>query len=542
RDLHPRVRRQRQNCIRDRYTSVIREAYGDYILKFDGKTVSQEILREHDVVKSSIKDYLDDDKYYWQDEEVTEEEYEQLYRKFIWDMEPLTEMNLYVSKRICNQDMEQKDLLAAAVLEYIENQRAVERRVIYNNGTEKLTAERYINALKQCAEFTDISLLYRIQLADVNNDGIPEALALTGEFEDNILDIFFVSASGEVRKISVEKDAAFRWVTPHEKDGKIIWIADIFNDSFSGEAVLHISDNSARLEEICSESYGKKEKECFWHGQSVSYQEYEKLHEDYFGAMDNSAEIYAISAFDYWTRTNVEKLSDVMEEYIQSLPYTYNDIKDTVLYSDEKNSLTVGQYIDAVVKCRDFTDLYKNGIQLSDINGDGIPEAVARIAAFPITSYFSVSAEGEAFMLYDKNGESQIEAELPEPYEKGGKVLWLSEFYVGGSVAGGGGDSILTYEDGVIKKEIIRCYDYSKDLNTFEYYYTYYWGSDGYWDDTQGVEVSEEEYESRYETLLAEMQPVEAGCSVNRVYGGDTFRYYELKELLAEMLKECLEL
>ena len=94
----------------------------------------------------------------------------------------------------------------------------------------------------------------------------------------------------------------------------------------------------------------------------------------------------------------------------------------------------------------------------------------------------------------------------------------------------------------MIKKEIIRCYDYSKDLNTFEYYYTYYWGSDGYWDDAQGMEVSEEEYESRYEVLLAEMQPVEAGRSVERVYGGSTFQYYELKELLAEMLKECLEL
>ena len=426
--------------------------------------------------------------------------------------------------------------------ESIENFDEIKDIVIFENGESTLTAGQYIETLGQCAEFTDISLLYRIQLADVNNDGISEALALTGEFEDNTLDIFFVSASGEVRKISVEKDAAFKWVTPYEKDGKIIWIADIFNDDFSGEAVLHISDNSARLEEICSESYGKKEKECFWQGQSVSYQEYEKLHEEYFGAMDNSAEIYAISAFDYWTRTNVEKLSDAMEEYLQSMPYTYNEIKDTVLYSDENNTLTAGHYIDALIKCRDFTDLYKNGIQLSDINGDGIPEAIARIAAFPITSYFSVSAEGEVFMLYDKNGESQIEAELPEPYEKDGKVIWLSEFFVGGSVAGGGGDSVLTYEDGMIKKEIIRCYDYSKDLNTFEYYYTYYWGSDGYWDDAQGMEVSEEEYESRYEVLLAEMQPVEAGRSVERVYGGSTFQYYELKELLAEMLKECLEL
>lgn len=526
-----------------KYELNINEVKGDIILKYDGRTVSQEVLREHDAI-TTRKNYsfFHTDHYYRQGEEVTAEEYEQLYREFIWNMDTMPEVNMYSAMRDYNPDMEQKDLLAAAALEYIEWQQAVERRVIYSSGTEKLTAEQYMRALENCDEFTDISMLYRIQLADVNNDGIPEALVIAGEYAKNTLEIFFVSADGVVRKIPVEKDDAFKWVDPYEKDGETVWIATTIDERerSSGKAVLHISENSARLEKICSGN--RSDGEYVWQGRSVPYENYQKLYDDYFEAMDPSAEIEIVSAYGYFTQTNVEKLSDVVEEYLQNLPYTYNEIKDTILYSDGKNSLTAEQYINAVINCREFTELYKMGIQLADLNGDGIPEISAHVEVFPITSYFTVSAEGEAVMLYGENGEEELYAELPEPYIKDGKIVWLSDFYVGGSAAGGGGDSFLTYEDGVIKKEIIRCYDYSKDYNTFEYYYTYFWGSDGYWDDTKGVEVSEEEYESRYEALLADMQPAETGMSVKRLYSGSTFQYYELRETLAEMVKECLGL
>lgn len=97
------------------YKKDIEEVQGDFILKYDGKTVSQEILREHDKIS-----YLNHN-YYWRGEETSEEEYERLYREFIWNMEPLPEINIHSAMLDCNQDMEQKDLLAAAVLEYIEN-------------------------------------------------------------------------------------------------------------------------------------------------------------------------------------------------------------------------------------------------------------------------------------------------------------------------------------------------------------------------------------------------------------------------------------
>lgn len=526
-----------------KYELNIDEVQGDVILKYDGRTVSQEVLREHDAITTRINySVFHSDNYYRRGEETDEEEYERLYREFIWNMNPMPEVNVYSAMGCCNRDRSQKELLAAAALEYSEWQQAVERRVIYSSGTEKLTAEQYIRSLENCDEFTDIPLLYRIQLADVNNDGIPEALVISGEYAKNTIDIFFVSADGAVRKIPVEKEDAFKWVNPYEKDGKTVWIADTVDEreSRGGKAVLRVSENSARLEKICSAN--RTDGEYVWQGQPLPYEDYQKLYDDYFEAMDPSAEIEIVSAYGYFTQTNIEKLSDVVEEYLQNLPYTYNEIKDTVIFRGGKNSLTAGQYIDALINCREFTEPYKMGIQLVDLNGDGIPEISAHVGVFPITSYFTVSAEGEAYMLYGENGEEELYAELPEPYVRDGKIVWLSDFYDGGSAAGGGGDSFLTYEDGVIKKEIIRCYDYSKDYNTFEYYYTYYWGSDGYWDDTKGEEISEEEYESRYRALLAELKPAETGKSLRRLYGGSTFQYYELRETLAEMLKECLGL
>lgn len=97
------------------YEKDIEEVQGDVILKLDGKAVSQEILREHDTIS-----YLNH-KYYWRGEKTSAEEYERLYREFIWSMEPLPEIDLYSAMYDCNRDTEQKDLLAAAVLEYIEN-------------------------------------------------------------------------------------------------------------------------------------------------------------------------------------------------------------------------------------------------------------------------------------------------------------------------------------------------------------------------------------------------------------------------------------
>lgn len=507
---------------------------GIYFVRYDGNEIEVETIRESRYTNTDSNIAVWGEKmvwqFFWQGEEVSEEEYNSRYEKFLGDMTSLDAPELR-STIIHGAGYEFKEALSLVLKEYLE----AADTVIYSDGESSLTAEQYVDILGNCEEFTGLSHLYGIQLADLNGNGIPEVLARVGDYYHNNLEIFSVSESGGVEKISAPTERAFKSVTPYEKDGKTVWIADTADMETDGEEILRLLGNSAEFEEICAKNHLKNE--YFWRGEQVSYDEYKKLREDFYGEMGHSAEIHPV---DYGDKTNLQMLSDVMEEYVRSLPYTYNEIKDTVIYSGGGNVLTAGQYIDALLQCRDFTELYKNGIQLADLNGDGIPEASARIAVFPITEYFSVSAEGKAAMLYDENGENEIYAELPESYESEGKTVWLADFYSGGSAGGGGGDCVLTYEDGKIKKEIIRCYNYSKDYNTFEYYYTYYWGSDGYWDDTKGEEVSEEEYESRYEAFLAEMQPSEAGCPVNRVYGGATYDYCELTELLAGMMKEYL--
>lgn len=508
----------------------VHDIQGDVILKYDGRTVSQEILREHEQISYETH------KYYWRGEETDEGEYERLYREFIWNMEPLPEINLYSARYDCNRDRSQKELLSAAVLEYLKAglEQSASSAVFYDDGTYRLTAEQFSSAFENCEEFTAFKDIFCVQIADISGDGIPEVILTIGDFDRNTTEIFSADKTGAISKINVDFDRSLNHFIPYEKDGETVWTVSA--DGLHSKALMRLSGNTVSFEEICRNIDYEK---FFWRGKEVSRAEYEKLKEEFYGEMNSSAlpcsRLYSGQGLE-----GFRLFLFALEDYVEVMPYTYDKIKNTVICSDGKNVLTAGQYIDALINCEDFVHLYKNGIQLADLNGDGIPEAIAQTAAFPITAYFAVSPEGNAAKLYDKNGESEICAGMPVPYEKDGGIVWVSEFYVGGSVSGGGGDCIITYEDGKIKKEILRCYDYSKDLNTFEYYYTYYWGSDGYWDNTKGVKISEEEYNSRFEDLLAGMKPAERLREGVHVYGGDTYSFCELAEVLADMMKEYI--
>lgn len=250
-----------------------------------------------------------------------------------------------------------------------------------------------------------------------------------------------------------------------------------------------------------------------------------------------------VSETETETETEIPETSETVQEETESTE-NFDKVKDRVIFEDGENTLTAGQYIDALLQCSDFTKLYKNEIQLADINGDGIPEVKTQVDAYPLSIFFSVSADGTASVIQSEekynDNENMVNIENCKPYLKDSKTVWIGRFGDGGSGGGGNGNCILKYEDGIIKKEIIRCCDYAKNYDTFGYDYTYYWGSDGYWDDTKGEEVSEEEYVSRYGAFLAEMQPSETACAADHRYGGTIFAEQELPEVLANIMKEYL--
>ena len=266
-------------------------------------------------------------------------------------------------------------------------------------------------------------------------------------------------------------------------------------------------------------------------GPAMPETDYAKLYEELLDNTDKIHFAYASRKVS-WCRTEdvlKEVLSELAKMYISYVPDIYSEISDTIIYDDGENVLTAGEYIDSLIE---YPNIIRGAhrYQIADIDGNGIPELAAYVGMFPITTYIAVSPEGQAEMLYDSEGSEYIEADLPVPYESNGKTVWVTDFFQGGSSGGGGYRCFLSIENNTVKTEIISNYDYGK-IAMLEYQYNYYWGND------QSEPVSEDEYESRFDDLLAGMENSSAAYVQHEPNEYD----YDFPEFLAYMLREYLE-
>lgn len=254
-------------------------------------------------------------------------------------------------------------------------------------------------------------------------------------------------------------------------------------------------------------------------------------------------------------QTEAETVTEIteteeMKEYdpVPKSTLNYDNVKDRVIFEDGKNTLTAGQYIDALESCEEFTNAlgYYYAFQIMDIDENGIPEILIHLYGTMMNGsrLYAVTADGKAeavkIIAHDicdnsDHDEYYMRGNSLTPYEKDGETLWISGWRIISAIGGNynDGEYVLKYDGSVIDCEVIaesvyETYRANDENGNWEWY-----RNDYYY--IFGEEVTEEEYYRRIEEYLNGLQPSDA------LYVESAYKESEFRELLAAAVLEYIE-
>lgn len=228
----------------------------------------------------------------------------------------------------------------------------------------------------------------------------------------------------------------------------------------------------------------------------------------------------------------------------------FDKVKDRIIFDDGENTLTAGQYIEALLEYGEFIgrfDFFYN-FQIMDIDENGIPEIMiyySNFMSYTGSRIYTVTNEGKAkavpilnHNLCDSSDHGEcydLIGEKPIPYEKDGKTIWISNFSGAGTGGGYGGEYILQYDGSGIDGEVIDRAEYvtygQNDENG-----EWYWVREDYYY-IFGEEVTEEEFDRRKQEFFESLQPSDA-LYVQYTMGEKS----EITENIAEALEKYIDM
>lgn len=453
--------------------------------------------------------------------------------------------------------------------ESTENFDKVKDRIVYDDGVKKMTAGEYLKAIEAYGFEKTAMGNCGLQFADLDGDGMPEAVFY--EFASDRAEIFSISPDGEVRPIPSKNEELCWWedeqlkggtVSAYEKDGETIWIMGFSSKGAgagsSGRYILRYDGNSIDGEIICEETYDRNvwnddtgwdyTKNWYLWGEEVTEEEYESRKDEFLDSLrpSDAAEAHGFipssdrSLYDEFSKGYMEAFSGILLEYCDMLESQnariYNEIAENIIYSDGENTLTAGQYIEALLECEEFTrrfDFFCD-FQIMDMDENGIPEIMiyySNFMSYTGSRLYTVTKEGKAEAvpilnhdICDSSDHSEcynMIGENPVPYEKDGKTVWISRFSGSGTGGGGSGNYILKYDGSGIDGEIIcesRHYRWNGNNENGE---LEWYRSDHYY--IFGEDVTEEEYDKRRDEYMNSLKPSDE-LYVIASYDEDDFR------------------
>ncbi|MDE6710221.1 MAG: hypothetical protein K2J76_07015 [Oscillospiraceae bacterium] len=255
------------------------------------------------------------------------------------------------------------------------------------------------------------------------------------------------------------------------------------------------------------------------------------------------------------TPTEAETVTEITEaeeikEYdpVPKSTLNYDNVKDRIIFDDGENTLTAGQYIDALENCEEFTNSlgYFYALQLMDMDENGIPEILIHLYVTMMSGsrLYVVTADGKADAvkiiahdIYDNSEHDKyyMRGNSLTPYEKDGETLWISDWSIISAIGGNynDGEYVLKYDGSVIDCEVIaesgyETYGANDENGNWEWY-----RNDYYY--IFGEEVTKEEYDRHRGEYLNGLQPSDA------LYVKSAYKENEFRDLLAAAVLEYIE-
>lgn len=257
-------------------------------------------------------------------------------------------------------------------------------------------------------------------------------------------------------------------------------------------------------------------------------------------AASESVSETTVSETETETETEIHESSETVTEETKSTE-NFDNVKDRVIFEDGENTLTAGQYIEALENCEEFTNSlgYYYALQLMDMDENGIPEILIHLYGTMINGsrLYAVTADGkaDAVKIIDHD-EYYMRGNSLTPYEKDGETLWIGGWSIISAIGGNynDGEYVLKYDGSVIDCEVIaesgyETYGANDENGNWEWYrddYYYIFGE----------EVTKEEYDRRIGEYLNGLQPSDA------LYAKSAYKKSEFRENLSYTLNEYLDM
>lgn len=190
----------------------------------------------------------------------------------------------------------------------------------------------------------------------------------------------------------------------------------------------------------------------------------------------SSAETASVTTAEEQTAASVteEKPAEPAKQTEEGDVITFGKGDQTASISPELYSEKTADHIGRFSRNTKFTETLEKaeGVQIIDLDLDGTPEMIFKIAGTDSCNIFSLNERGKGKWVSPDGGKYSFDGGFLTPYRCGEEIVFLTEYFSGTSTSGKGGISRVSFDGEKASSEIIESYKFGRN-SALEYDFEY---------------------------------------------------------------------